>query len=285
MTTPVRQIIDVRHVHHQSAVKGFDTAALRDAFLVERLFAPGEVLLTYSHVERFIIGGATPAATPLTLESDKATIGSPGFLDRRELGVFNIGGAGTVTVDGVAYPLGHRDALYVAMGTKDVTFASDDPAAPARFYLLSTPAHARYETKVVKVAEARQMPLGDTATANKRTIFQMIHPDVVKSCQLVMGMTRLEEGSVWNTMPCHVHDRRSEVYLYFDVAPDARVIHLMGEPDETRHLVVADGQAVISPPWSIHSGCGTRAYTFIWGMGGDNIDYTDMDMVAMDQLK
>ncbi|MDE1567608.1 5-dehydro-4-deoxy-D-glucuronate isomerase [Aquabacter sediminis] len=278
-------ISDVRHVSHPDAVRYFDTEELREHFLVEGLFEPGTVQLTYSHVERFVIGGATPTDQPLTLESDKATIGSPNFLDRRELGVFNIGGPGKVEADGVSYVLGHRDALYVAQGTKSVVFSSDDAANPARFYLLSTPAHARYETKVVKIAEAKAMVLGDQATANRRTIYQMIHPDVVKSCQLVMGMTKLDDGNIWNTMPCHVHDRRSEVYLYFDVAADARVIHLMGEPDQTRHLVVADGQAVISPPWSIHSGVGTRAYTFIWGMGGDNIDYTDMDMVAMDQLK
>ncbi|MEP9376443.1 5-dehydro-4-deoxy-D-glucuronate isomerase [Aquabacter sp. CN5-332] len=278
-------ITDVRHVCHPEAVRYFDTDELRQHFLIEDLFEAGEVRLTYSHIERFVVGGATPTTSALKLESDKATIGSPNFLDRRELGVFNIGGPGKVAADGVTYALGHRDALYVAMGTKDVTFASDDAANPARFYLLSTPAHTRYESKVVKVAEAKSMPLGDQATANKRTIFQMIHPDVVKSCQLVMGMTQLAEGNIWNTMPCHVHDRRSEVYLYFDVAADARVIHMMGEPSETRHLVVADGQAVLSPPWSIHSGVGTRAYTFIWGMGGDNIDYTDMDMVAMDALR
>ena len=278
-------MIDVRHVHHQDAVKSFDTEALRRNFLVERMFEPGKVLLTYSHVERFVIGGAMPVTVPLALESDKATIGSPHFLDRRELGVFNIGGPGKVSVDGVSHALGHRDAIYVPMGTKEVLFTSDRADAPARYYLLSTPAHARYETKVVRVAEAKKMLLGDVATANRRTIYQMIHPDVVTSCQLVMGMTQLDEGNVWNTMPCHVHDRRSEVYLYFDLTADARVIHLMGEPDQTRHIVVADGQAVISPPWSIHSGCGTRAYTFIWGMGGDNIDYTDMDMVAMDTLR
>ncbi len=278
-------ISDVRHVSHPDAVRYYDTEELREHFLVEGLFEAGTVQLTYSHVERFVIGGATPTDQPLTLESDKATIGSPNFLDRRELGVFNIGGPGKVEADGASYALGHRDALYVAQGTKSVVFSSDDAANPARFYLLSTPAHARYETKVVKIAEAKAMVLGDQATANRRTIYQMIHPDVVKSCQLVMGMTKLDDGNIWNTMPCHVHDRRSEVYLYFDVAADARVIHLMGEPDQTRHLVVADGQAVISPPWSIHSGVGTRAYTFIWGMGGDNIDYTDMDMVAMDQLK
>lgn len=277
--------IDVRQVHHPEAVRAFDTEALRRNFLVEDLFEEGRIRLTYSHVERFIIGGAVPLMAPLVLGSDKATIGSPHFLDRRELGVFNIGGPGAITADGARFALGHRDAAYVAMGTTEVAFSSDDAADPARFYLLSTPAHARYETKVVKVADAKQMPLGDQATANKRTIFQMIHPDVVKSCQLVMGMTQLAEGNIWNTMPCHVHDRRSEVYLYFDLADDARVIHLMGAPDETRHIVVADGQAVISPPWSIHSGCGTRAYTFIWGMGGDNIDYTDMDMVPMAELR
>lgn len=278
-------MIDVRQVSHPEAVRGFDTEELRRHFLIERLFEPGKVLLTYSHIERFVIGGATPQSAPLKLESDKATIGSQNFLDRRELGVFNIGAPGKVEADGVTYELGHRDALYVAQGTQDVRFLSDDPDHPAKFYLLSTPAHARYETKVIKIAEAKAMPLGDQATANKRTIYQMIHPDVVKSCQLVMGMTQLAEGNIWNTMPCHVHDRRSEVYLYFDVAADARVIHLMGEPDQTRHLVVADGQAILSPPWSIHSGVGTRAYTFIWGMGGDNIDYTDMDMVAMDALR
>lgn len=278
-------ISDVRHVHHPEAVRFFDTDDLRANFLIEGLFQPGTIQLTYSHIERFVIGGVTPAGAPLKLESDKATIGSPNFLDRRELGVFNIGGPGKVETDGTVHALGHRDALYVGMGTKDVVFTSDDAANPARFYLLSTPAHARHETKVVKIAEAKRMELGDQATANKRTIYQMIHPDVVTSCQLVMGMTQLADGNIWNTMPCHVHDRRSEVYLYFDVAADARVIHMMGEPTETRHLVVADGQAVLSPPWSIHSGVGTRAYTFIWGMGGDNIDYTDMDMVSMDTLR
>ena len=277
--------IDVRQAHHPEAVRGFDTEALRRSFLVEHLFEAGRIRLTYSHVERFVIGGAVPLMAPLMLASDKATIGSPNFLDRRELGAFNIGGPGSLTADGQVLRLGHRDAAYVAMGTKEVAFASDDAANPARFYLLSTPAHARHATKVVRIADAKQMPLGDAATVNKRTIFQMIHPDVVTSCQLVMGMTQLAEGSIWNTMPCHVHDRRSEVYLYFDLKDDARVIHLMGEPDQTRHIVVADGQAVISPPWSIHSGCGTRAYTFIWGMGGDNIDYTDMDMVAMSALR
>ncbi len=278
-------ISDVRHVPHPEAVRRFDTAELRRHFLFERLFVPGAVSLSYSHVERFVVGGAVPAGAPLTLESDRATIGSPNFLDRRELGVFNIGGPGTVEADGATLPLGPRDAAYVARGTADVRFRSDDPANPARFYLLSTPAHATFETKVIRIADAKSMTLGDQATANRRTIFQMIHPDVCASAQLVMGLTRLEPGNIWNTMPCHVHDRRSEIYLYFDLAADARVIHLMGEPAETRHLVVADGEAILSPPWSIHSGVGTRAYSFIWGMGGDNIDYTDMDMVPMEALR
>lgn len=277
--------IDVRQVAHPEAVRSFDTDALRRHFLVEDLFVPGEIRLTYSHIERFIVGGASPTAAPLALGSDKATIGSPNFLDRRELGIFNVGGPGTVETDGIRHAIGPRDALYVAKGTERVTFASDDPAHPARFYLLSTPAHARTQTRAIRIADAKKIALGAQETANQRTIYQMIHPDVCATCQLVMGLTELAPGNIWNTMPCHVHDRRSEVYLYFDLDPAARIVHLMGEPAETRHLVVADGQAVLSPPWSIHSGVGTKAYSFIWGMGGDNIDYTDMDMVPMDGLR
>lgn len=276
--------IDIRQVSHPEAVRGFDTAALRRHFLVQRMFRPGEVSLTYSHVERFVIGGAVPTTAPLALPAPKP-LGTPSFLARREIGIFNIGGPGRVVVGGESHPLGTRDALYAGMGAGEVSFESDDPANPARFYLLSTPAYAAYPTVAVKLSGAKSMTLGDQATGNRRTIFQMLHPDVCRTCQLVMGMTRLEEGNLWNTMPSHVHDRRSEVYLYFDVAADARVIHLMGEPDETRHLVVANEEAIISPNWSIHSGVGTRAYTFIWGMGGDNIDYTDMDPVAMDALR
>jgi 4-deoxy-L-threo-5-hexosulose-uronate ketol-isomerase len=190
-----------------------------------------------------------------------------------------------VQVGDKSYDLGHRDALYAGMGAGEVSFESADGASPAKFYLLSTPAHAAYDTVMVPLANAKRMTLGDQATANRRSIFQMLHPDVCKTCQLVMGMTKLDEGSIWNTMPAHVHDRRSEVYLYFDLADDTRIIHLMGEPAETRHLVVANEQAILSPNWSIHSGVGTRAYTFIWGMGGDNIDYTDMDPVTMDMLR
>ena len=278
-------MIDVRHVSHPEAVKAYDTSALRRHFLIERLFAAGEITLTYSHIERFVVGGVTPTTRPIDLESDKATIGSPNFLDRRELGVFNVGGPGRVETDGEVHTLQPRDALYVAKGTASVRFHSDDAANPARFYLLSTPAHARYETRLISASAAKKMELGAQETANKRTIYQMIHPDVCTTSQLVMGLTQLDAGNMWNTMPAHVHDRRAEVYLYFDLPDTARVIHLMGEPTETRHLVVANEQAILSPPWSVHSGVGTSAYSFIWGMGGDNIDYTDMDAVAMETLR
>lgn len=277
-------MIEIRQASHPDAVRGFDTAALRRHFLLEQLFVPGEVSLTYSHIERFVIGGAVPTGTPLALPAP-TPLGTPSFLARRELGIFNIGGPGRVRVGNAVHDLAHRDGLYAGMGAGEVSFESVEAANPAKFYLLSTPAHASYDTVVIPLARAKTMTLGDQATANRRTISQMIHPDICRSCQLVMGMTRLDEGSIWNTMPTHVHDRRSEVYLYFDLAADARVIHLMGEPAETRHLVVANEQAILSPNWSIHSGVGTRAYTFIWGMGGDNVDYTDMDPVTMDMLR
>ena len=276
--------IDIRQASHPGAARGFDTEALRRHFLVQNLFRPGEVSLTYSHMERFVVGGAVPDARPLAMPCPKP-LGTASFLARRELGIFNIGAAGRVHVGTATYELAHRDALYAGMGAGEVMFESADPDAPARFYFLSTPAHASHETTIVPLAKAKTMTLGDSATANRRTIHQMLHPEVCTTCQLVMGMTRLDEGSIWNTMPTHVHDRRSEVYLYFDLAADARVVHLMGEPAETRHLVVKNEEAVLSPNWSIHSGVGTRAYTFIWGMGGDNIDYTDMDAVTMDMLR
>lgn len=276
--------IDIRQASHPEAVRGYDTAALRRRFLVQDLFRPGEVSLTYSHYERFVIGGVLPGKESLALPCLKP-LGTASFLERRELGIFNIGGPGRVTVGAETHALAPRDALYAGMGSGEVSFASADAANPARFYLLSTPAHATYETRVVSLAQAKTMSLGEQATGNRRTIHQMIHPAVCRTCQLVMGMTQLEEGNLWNTMPTHVHDRRSEVYLYFDLAADARAFHLMGEPAETRHLVVANEEAVISPNWSIHSGVGTRAYAFIWGMGGDNIDYTDMDQVAMETLR
>jgi 4-deoxy-L-threo-5-hexosulose-uronate ketol-isomerase len=278
------QAIDVRQVHHPEAVRRFDTAELRAAFHIDGLFRPGRVSLTYSHIDRLVVGGAMPTGEALELPAPKA-VGTQGFLDRRELGIVNIGGPGEVHVGGAIHKLGAREALYVGMGAGAVSFRSADAADPAKFYLLSTPAHASHPTVVITEANAKRIDLGDAASANVRTIFQMIHPDVCRSCQLVLGMTRLAEGSIWNTMPCHTHDRRSEAYLYFDLAEDARVIHLMGEPQETRHLVIANEEAILSPGWSIHSGCGTRSYSFVWAMAGDNQDFADMDFVAMQDLR
>ncbi|CAH1660196.1 5-dehydro-4-deoxy-D-glucuronate isomerase [Hyphomicrobiales bacterium] len=276
--------IEIRQVSHPEAVKGFDTAELRRHFLIETLFVPGKVKLTYSHLDRVVVGGAMPTAEPVVLSTPKA-VGTDAFLRRRELGIVNVGGPGTVSVGGEDYALAKRDALYVGKEAGEVTFASDDAGNPAKFYLLSTPAHAVHPTKRITEADAKTIALGEQATANKRVIRQYIIPGVCDTCQLVMGLTTLEEGSIWNTMPSHVHDRRCEIYLYFDVPSDARVFHLMGEPQETRHLVVANEQAILSPGWSIHSGAGTKAYSFIWGMGGDNVDYTDMDMVATGDLR
>lgn len=278
-----RTTIDVRHASDAAAVHGDDTAALRRRFLVQRMFRADAITLTYSHVDRMVIGGAMPVGESLLLQALKP-IGSPRFLDRRELGIINVGGPGTVHADGSNYTLAKLDSLYLGMGTADVRFDSASAAEPARFYLVSAPAHASHPARKVGVGDTRSFSTGAAATANARTIYQSIHPEVMTSCQLVMGFTQLEPGSVWNTMPAHRHDRRCEIYFYFDVADDARVFHLMGEPSETRHIVVANEEAVISPVWSIHSGVGTRNYAFVWAMGGDNVDYTDMDAVAIEDL-
>ena len=248
-------------------VVGATAADLRRYYLLTDLFVADEIRLSYSHVERLIAGGITPVLAPLALPAD--------FLARRELGVINIGAAGKVTVDGQVHVLQPRDGLYVGLGSKEVVF---EPAG--RFYLVSAPAHARYDTVKIAVEQAKSMSLGAQATANQRTVHQYIHPQICKSSQLLLGLTALEVGSVWNTMPPHRHERRSEIYFYFDLQPDARVFHFMGEPHETRHLVVANEQAVIAPPWSIHMGAGTSRYSFIWSMAGDNQDYTDMDAVS-----
>jgi 4-deoxy-L-threo-5-hexosulose-uronate ketol-isomerase len=261
-----------------------NTDELREHFLIEELFTLGGVNWTYSHYDRLAIGGATPGGTALLLEAIKPT-GTPNFLDRRELIAVNIGGAGTIVVDGASHALAARDMLYVGMGAKAVSFASADAEEAAKFYLISAPAHASHPTKLIKIEDAKRVDLGSQATSNERSIFQFIHPEGAKTCQLVVGMTTLAAGSVWNTMPSHYHDRRSEAYLYFDLADDARVVHLMGEYDETRHLMVKNEEAVLSPSWSIHSGVGTASYTFIWAMAGDNVDYTDVDKVAMDELR
>jgi len=276
--------VEIRFPPRPDDVIAFDTDELRREFLIPDLFRPGAVSLTYSHLDRIIVGGAVPTAATLKLEAIKET-GTANFLDRRELAVINVGGDGRVVVDGETHALGNKDALYVGMGAAEVSFASDDSNKPAKFYLLSAPAHFRHPTRRVTMADAKKMQLGAKETANERTICQFIHPDVMPSCQLVVGMTLLAPGSVWNTMPCHIHDRRSEVYLYVDLPADARVFHFMGEPSETRHLVVADEEAVLSPGWSIHSGCGTANYVFIWAMAGDNVDYKDVDPVAMEELR
>ncbi len=276
--------IDMRQVAHPRDVKGYDTAALRADFLVEGLFAAGQIQLVFSHIERLILGSAVPLSEPLALPVYAPT-GTPFFLARRELGVFNIGGPGAVHVGGIAHELDRLDALYVGLGHEHVSFSSADSSNPARFYLLSTPAHRAAETTRVRHADSRKLALGATETANVRTLCQYLMPDMCGTNQLVMGITMLAPGSVWNTMPAHTHDRRSEAYLYFDLTADARVFHMMGQPQETRHLVVANEQAILSPNWSIHSGCGTTNYSFIWGMGGDNVVFTDMDPVAMAELK
>ncbi len=261
-----------------------DTAQLRENFLIEDLFVSGEINLTYTHYDRMIVGGATPGTGSLSLEAIRPT-GTDSFLDRRELAVFNVGEKGSLSVGGTDYPLEHRDMIYVGMGAGEVSFASVDPDQPAKFYLLSAPAHRACPTKVVRIDDAKRLDLGAKATCNERSIFQFVHPEGVETCQLVVGMTMLAEGSIWNTMPAHVHERRSEAYLYFGLPNDARVFHMMGEPDETRHLVVANEQAILSPHWSIHSGAGTANYTFIWAMAGDNVDYTDVDMVKLEDMR
>lgn len=276
--------MDVRYATHPEDAKHYTTERLRKEYLIDNLFVPGKINMTYSHVDRIIVGGATPADIPLALTASDE-LRADYFLQRRELGIINIGGKGSVTLDGTVYTLGNKDGLYVGMGTREVIFASDNPDAPAKFYFNSAPAHKTYPTVFIDINKANKRHIGTAADGNKRTINQYIHPDVLQTCQLSMGLTQLEEGSMWNTMPCHTHERRMEVYLYFDLPEDAVVFHLMGQPDETRHIVMKNEQAVISPSWSIHSGVGTHAYTFIWGMVGENQDFDDMDHCKTTELK
>lgn len=276
--------MNVRNAVNPKDAKYYDTQRLREEFLITDLFLPGKVSMTYSHIDRIIVGGITPLENALEIEVGKE-LGTDYFLERREMGIINIGGAGTITVDGVAYQMAPRDGLYIGMGSKEITFASEDAKNPAKFYFNSVPAHKTYPIVKIDITKAKANPMGSEEQANKRTIYQFIHPDVLQTCQLLMGMTVLETGSTWNTMPSHTHERRMEVYLYFDMPEDALVFHMMGEPSETRHIVMRNEQAVISPSWSIHSGVGTRNYTFIWGMCGENQTFTDMDAVAMSDLK
>jgi 4-deoxy-L-threo-5-hexosulose-uronate ketol-isomerase len=260
------------------------TDQLRAAFLVDSLFAPGRVELVYSDADRAIIGSAVPTGTPLRLSAD-AELRAAYFCERRELGILSIDGNGAVNVDGRCFEMAKSDCLYVGRGSQNVEFSSRDPAKPAAFYLLSYPAHAAYPSTLMRQADSTKVELGSVADANRRTIHKYIHTGGIKSCQLVMGFTQLDDGSVWNSMPPHTHARRSEIYMYFDLGPNRRAMHFMGRPQQTRHLVMADRQAVISPSWSIHCGCGTGAYAFCWGMGGENQTFEDMDPAPLDQLR
>jgi 4-deoxy-L-threo-5-hexosulose-uronate ketol-isomerase len=276
--------MQIRFSPNQNDYTKLCTDGLRANFLIESLFAPDKVELVYSDADRAIIGSAIPTSAALNLSAD-AELRAAFFCERRELGILNIGEGGTVTVDGTKYEMNKLDCLYVGRGSKEVSFASQNASTPAAFYLLSYPAHAAYPTTLATIKDAAPVELGTLADANRRTIYKYIHMDGIKSCQLVMGFTKLQEGAVWNTMPPHTHTRRSEVYVYFDLDPKRRVMHFMGTPQQTRHLVVADRQAVISPSWSIHCGCGTGAYTFCWGMGGENQTFDDMDPAPAAQLR
>lgn len=273
-----------RYASSPNEVKGMDTENLRTNFLIEKLFEADQILLTYSHYDRYIAGGAMPVASVLSLETIDP-LKSAYFLARRELGVINIGGTGKVEVDGVTYKIDFKEAIYIGKGSKDVIFSSDDASNPAKFYINSAPAHHKYPTKHVTRAEAEVVELGSMETANHRIINKLLISGVVETCQLQMGMTELKPGSVWNTMPAHTHDRRMEVYCYFEVPEGQSVCHFMGQPQETRHIWMQNEQAVISPPWSIHSGAATSNYTFIWGMAGENLDYGDMDGCPINNLK
>ncbi|MDF2843950.1 MAG: 5-dehydro-4-deoxy-D-glucuronate isomerase [Herbinix sp.] len=285
--------MEIRYAASPNDVKGYTTERLREEFLIQNLFVPGEIKMVYSHVDRIITGAAVPLK-PIELTAG-VEIRAEYFLERRELGVINIGGPGFITVDGFEYFIETKEGMYIGKGTRKITFASKDSSNPAKFYFNSAPAHKEYKTvhikldgepkdNVVIIKAENKVALGSLEESNRRTINKYILPGQVESCQLVMGMTKLEPGSVWNTMPCHTHDRRMEVYLYFDIPENAVVMHFMGEPVQTRHVVVRNEQAVISPSWSIHSGCGSQAYTFIWGMVGENQAFSDMDHVDMKNL-
>ena len=276
--------MEIRFQNSPKETSTMNTQQLRENFHVPGLMTDDQLQLVYSHYDRVILGGAKPVNSSIALSNDPE-LRAEYFLERRELGIINTGGAGTVTADGKTFELNKLDALYLGKGTKDVAFKSNDPKQPATYFLLSAPAHQTYENRKLGKEEASPVALGDQSTANKRTIYKYIHADGIKSCQLVMGLTVLDEGSVWNTMPAHTHTRRMEAYFYFDVKPEHRVFHFMGQPQETRHLLMANHDAVLSPPWSIHSGCGTASYSFIWGMAGENYTFTDMDAVPISELR
>lgn len=274
-----------RYASHPNEVKKFDNERLREEFHIPTIFAPDELKLVLTHEDRMIVGGAQPVTKEVVLTTDMKELGVTYFLERREMGIINIGGKGTVVVDGTEYEIDTKECLYVGQGSKDVIFKSVDAAKPAKFYLNSAPAHQSFPTTKTTLAESESGELGDIKNSNERTIHRLIHANGVQSAQLVMGMTQLKPGNMWNTMPAHTHPRRMEAYMYFDLPDDSVVIHLMGEPSETRHIVMRNEQAVISPSWSVHSGVGTSNYTFIWSMAGDNKRYDDMDPVSIKDLQ
>ncbi len=280
--------MDIRYSVNQRDFKRYTTQELRDEFLIDGLYQPDEVRAVYSHVDRMVTLGCMPVleAVPIDKGIDVwHTFGTRFFLERREIGIFNIGGSGAVEAGGERFEMGYEDCLYITRGTESVVFHTNDPANPAKFYMVSAPAHKACKTTFIPIAKANHKPLGDAKTSNKRVINQFIHPDVLETCQLSMGLTQLDEGSVWNTMPAHTHERRMEVYTYFGIPEGNVVFHMMGEGSETRHIVMQNEQAVISPSWSIHAGCGTSNYTFIWAMGGENQAFDDMDVIPTENLR
>ena len=280
--------MDIRYSVNQRDFKRYTTEEVRGEFLIENLYKKDEVVAVYSHVDRMVTLGCMPVNEVVSISKGIdvwANCGTDYFLERREIGIFNIGGAGKIKADGEVFEMGYKDCLYITKGTKEVTFESNSPENPAKYYMVSAPAHTSYKTTFISIEKAAKKPLGSMETSNKRVINQFIHPDVLQTCQLSMGMTVLEPGSVWNTMPAHTHERRMEVYMYFEVPENQVVFHMMGEGQETRHIVMQNEQAVISPSWSIHSGAGTSNYTFIWAMGGENQAFDDMDNIATTDLR
>jgi 4-deoxy-L-threo-5-hexosulose-uronate ketol-isomerase len=280
--------MDIRYGANQADVKLYDTERLRKEFLIEKLFQADDILYTYSHIDRIIVMGAMPVQEEINLEKNidcQKNLGVDYFLERRELGIINIGGTGTVVVDGNEYKLEYLNGLYVGKESRNVCFKSEDAANPAKFYMCSTPAHTRFELKHITLDVAKKVELGSFETSNKRVIYQFIHPAVLETCQLSMGCTVLDKGCVWNSMPCHTHERRMEVYMYFNFDENNSVFHFMGEPQQTRNIIMHNEQAVISPSWSVHFGCGTSNYAFIWSMAGENRTFTDMDNINTADLR
>lgn len=280
--------MEIRYGANPEDSKYYNTEEMRDEFLIQGLYQADEVVSVYSHVDRVVVLGCMPVNEEVSIDKGLDiwhSFGTKYFLERREIGIFNLGGSGSIKADGETYNLGNKDCLYISMGTKEVLFKSDDKEQPAKFYMVSAPAHKPCKTTFISINEAQKKPMGDAKSSNKRVINQFIHPNVLETCQLCMGLTQLSEGSVWNTMPSHTHERRMEVYTYFDIPENNVVMHFMGQPTETRHIVMNEGDAVISPSWSIHSGCGTSNYSFIWAMAGENKEFDDMDHIENTDLR